>query len=269
MQGNKGTCLVLGGKGFIGSAIVEEAERRGYTVLSVGRKNYHEFSGSACDVLINADGNSKKYIATQDPKDDFDRSVQSVVNSLHDFRPSCYVYLSSIDVYSERAHPDRNHETSMIDIQRLSAYGFHKYMAEHLVRFYANSWLIFRMGGFVGRSLWKNSIYDILKNRPLRVHPDSTYQYLNTRDLATIMFYVLESGTRTEIFNTTGHGLVSLRDVSAMVPGYDLSSTSDTLPIEHYDINVNKIKTRVKLPQTRQVVEHFIADVLSGKETIR
>lgn len=269
MEHTKGTCLVLGGSGFVGSAIVEEAGRRGYNVLSVGRQNYQEFVGTTCDILINAAGNSRKYLATQDPKEDFDRSVRSVEYSLNEFRASLYIYLSSIDVYSDLADPNRNHETSPIDANRLSAYGFHKYMAEQLVRFHAKSWLIFRMGGFVGHGLWKNSIYDMLKHKPLRVCPDSAYQYLNTRHLAEIAFQMLESGARAEVFNVTGDGLASLRDIAAMIPRYDVSCAPETLPLERYDINVEKIKARVTLPRTMLVVEEFIANVLAGKESIR
>ena len=269
MGESKYTCVVLGGAGFIGSAIVREAGVRGYDVRSVGRQNYQELSGTRCDLLIDANGNSKKYLAKQDPKDDFDKSVQSVVNSLHDFQTSCYVYLSSVDVYSDVSDPSQNDEMSLIDAKQLSAYGFHKYIAEQLVRFYVNSWLVFRMGAFVGHGLWKNPIYDILKHQQPHIHPDSINSYLNTCHLAQLVFQVFESGCRAEIFNVTGDGIISLRKIAAMVPGYNVSKTSEMLPIERYNINIEKIKARVHIPQTTQVVRQFIADVLSGKETIR
>ena len=57
-------CLILGGNGFVGSAIVLEAESRGYETLSATSDTYLDFKGVQVDLLINANGNSKKFLAT-------------------------------------------------------------------------------------------------------------------------------------------------------------------------------------------------------------
>lgn len=252
----------------MGSAIAATAEKRGYEVTVIEKDDYHQHVGRSADLLINANGNSKKFLAAQDPAQEFDLSVRSVERSIHDFNVRRYVHLSSIDVYPDFMHPARNKEDSPIEPDRLSPYGFHKYLAEQLVRYYAKSWLLFRMGGFVGPRLWKNSIYDLLKGRPIRVNPDSEYQYLHTFDLARIVLECIEAGIEGEIFNICGDGTISLRSIAAMIPQTDVSMGNPGAAREHYEINVDKIKTRCALPRTGDSVRRFVTDVLSGKETL-
>ena len=138
--------FVLGGQGFVGSAIVRRAQRRRHTVTVITRHNYASWRGQPCDLLINANGNSKKFLADQDPSGVFEASVTSVLRSLVDFPCKQYVYLSSIDVYPHVDDCRMNRETAQIDFQLLSRYGLHKYLAEQLVRKYARDGSFFDWG---------------------------------------------------------------------------------------------------------------------------
>ena len=180
------TFAVLGGKGFVGSAIVRELQGRGANVTVIDKDEYADAIGASFDILINANGNSKKYLALKDPASEFELSVSSVAHSLKDFEIGCYVHLSTIDVYHDHSDPGANSEETHINTSLLSPYGMHKYMAEQLVSYYADRWLIFRMAGFVGPGLWKNSIHDMLTHQPIRVHLDSEYQYLHINALARV-----------------------------------------------------------------------------------
>ena len=254
------TCLILGGKGFVGRAIAEEARRRNFAVVVVDKDEYEAAKGTPCDLLINANGNSKKFLARENPCLEFDLSVRSVQRSIQDFPAMRYVHLSTMDVYPDVSDPQLNHEAVAIDTNRQSQYGFHKYLAEQIVRHDVKDWLIFRMAGFVGTGLWKNSIFDLLNNVPLRVHPDSAYQYLNTRDLASAVFDIVEKPINREIFNITGQGVISLREISAQIPGHQLDRAWDTLPRERYEMNVGKINRYARIPQTRDTVQNFIQE---------
>lgn len=256
--------IILGGYGFLGSALAVEAAQRGWDLVRVNQAGYKDCVGMDCDLLINADGNSKKYLADEDPNLDFDLSVRSVALSLHDFHPGLYVYLSSIDVYSNKSNPAHNHEESPVETARLSRYGFHKFLAEELVRHNAKTWLILRLGGFVGPGLKKNSIYDMLKKQPIRVHPDSRYQYLDTRVMASIVFQLAESGLINTIFNLTGEGTVTIREIAGLISGQPLADAPVDKPPEHYEINISKIKAKYTLPSSRETVKRFVRDALSG-----
>ena len=269
MNSQHATCGVLGAKGFVGSAVVHEARQRGYSVTPIDLQEYEAAKGSSFDILINANGNSRKYLAQADPKREFDLSVRSVLRSLHDFQYGHYIYLSTIDVYLNHAQPEANAESVTIDDTRLSPYGFHKFMAERLVRFYAKQWMIVRMGGFVGSGLWKNAIYDLLTRAPLRVHPDSQYQYLNSRDLAHILFDLEMSGSRNETWNVAGDGVLSLREAAAWIPDARLPAANSSLTKERYEVNISKLKARQSVPVTRTTVQTFIQNVLAGRESIR
>lgn len=253
--------IVLGGKGFVGSAIAAAAAEQGLDLRVVDKDEYEGAVGAACDLLINANGNSKKFLGMQDPRLEFDLSVRSVLRSLHDFRAARYVFLSTIDVYPRVSDPADNAETAVIDPQRLSPYGFHKHLAEQLVRRYAPRWLIFRMAGFVGRGLWKNSIHDLLHGRPLRVHPDSAYQYLDTRDLARLVLHVAAQPVENEIFNIAGDGVITLREIAAGIPGCVLPPEAERLPRERYEVNLAKLKAWATPPPTRATVRRFLAEI--------
>ena len=252
------TCLVLGGKGFVGSALVAEGRTRGYRVIVVDKDDYEGAMGTPCDVLINANGNSKKFLAREDPALEFDLSVRSVLRSLHDFKALRYVHLSTMDVYPDVADPALNREDVAIDSTRQSPYGFHKYLAEQIVRRYAPHWLVFRMAGFVGPGLWKNSIFDLLNGQPLRVHPDSAYQYLHTSDLARAVFSVMETGADREVFNVTGRGLMSLGDIAALIPGCRPDPAWNSLPRERYELNIDKISRLYAVPPTVETIRRFV-----------
>jgi nucleoside-diphosphate-sugar epimerase len=259
------TCIVLGGHGFVGSAVAAEAAQRGLSVRVVDKNDYAQAAGSSCDLLINANGNSRKYLAVKDPGQEFDLSVRTVKHSLVDFRAGLYIYLSSIDVY----HPDTtdprfNAETAELRTSRMSPYGFHKFLAEEIVRHDAPRWMVFRMGGFVGPGLWKNSIHDLLHGEPLRVHPDSRYQYLHTRDLAAIVLDLAAQGIAGEIFNIAGDGLMSLRDVAAQIPSARLPDNADALPSETYEVNIGKLKGLHAVPRTVDTVKAFLQERLKG-----
>jgi len=259
------TCLVLGGKGFVGSAIVREAGRRGWTATAAGKADLPELSGSSWDVVINANGNSKKFLSDQQPQLDFDLSVRSVSQSLHEYTFQHYVFLSTVDVYPDKSNPDNNRESSRIDPMALSRYGLHKWMAEELVRFNASSWLILRLAGFVGPGLKKNPIYDLLNGAPLRVHPDSAYQYHNSDHVAAIVFDLVERGIDRQIINVAGDGLISLRDIAQMIPGAKLPADVSGLRSERYEISIDHLKSLCPVGRTKDVVRKFIEHVQSGE----
>ena len=232
--------LVLGGRGFVGSAVVAEARARGMRVLAIGREDYRP--GLSARWLINANGNSKKFLAREQPAQEFDLSVRSVMHSLHDLRCERYCFLSTVDVYDNVRDPAANAEDAPIRRDRLSPYGLHKLLAEDLVRHYAPRPLVLRMAGFVGPGLRKNPVYDLLRGLPLRVHPDSRYQYQPTRFLAGVALDLLADADAPPLWNVAGDGLVSLREVAALIPNARLPEPAGAP--ETYEVNVERLKSR-------------------------
>jgi nucleoside-diphosphate-sugar epimerase len=252
---------VLGGKGFVGSAFVRYARKHSLDVVAITRDNYSSCVGEQFELLINANGNSKKYLASEDPTGEFDASVATVQRSLLDFRCFTYVYCSSVDVYNNVSDVTQNSETNVIDVLGLSRYGCHKFIAEEIVMNYAPHWLIFRFGGFVGPGLKKNSIYDMVHGIPLRVHIDSAYQYLSTDFAAEAVMKIVMAGLKKEIFNLCGRGVITLRQVASYLPDYRVRYIERGPPREHYEISIEKIEKLLSVMSTVESVREFLGSM--------
>jgi nucleoside-diphosphate-sugar epimerase len=158
---------VIGSEGFVGSVVCKELNAIGIT-----RDNYSENIGKKFDVLINCDGNSSKWQANENPVYDFSANVESVYNSIYDFKFDKYVYISSYD-----AHKD-------------NAYGFHKKLAETIVGYYTD-YTILRCPIIIGKNMKKGFLHDALNDIPLYVNEDSKYRIITNTELAqTIKMFI-------------------------------------------------------------------------------
>jgi len=247
---------IIGGKGFVGSAVVRACQRRGMEYRILAHDTIEQFTGSSCELLVNANGNSRKYMAEREPLWEFDASVRSVRASLANIRMDRYIHLSSCDVYPNCSSPDSTRESQLIDVTKQSAYGFHKYLAEQCVMRCAPDWLIFRMGGFVGPGLKKNAIYDILHNEPLRLDPKSALQFIHVDIAADIIMDQALSTRSNEIFNLCGAGVISISEV-LRAAGSGAACEPDS-PVVRYEVNIDKLAGIQEIPETRQTVLEFI-----------
>lgn len=250
---------IVGGGGFVGSAYVRLLEARGIAHRVVTRENYDSLKGTSCDVLINANGNSRKFLATREPLTEFDQSVRSVVRTLEDFRCKTYVFLSTGDVYPDQSNPAVTGEDQPIDPGRQSRYGLHKYLAEQLVRGTQKQWLVMRMGGFVGPGLKKNAIYDMLTGGPVRLAPQSELQFISTDRAAELVWRLVENGVHNQIVNLGATGTVNLGALHGR-----LASSSSFLPEAptiRYEVLLDKLAklSCAELPRSEDEVKAFIA----------
>ncbi len=249
---------ILGGEGFIGSALVRACARQGLIHRVINRDNYSQLVGSSCSVLINANGNSKKYLAIQDPVTEFDASVRSVRSTLLDFNFDSYVYLSSCDIYPDCSSPAATNEDRAIDVTHQSPYGFHKFLAEQCVRHGAAQSLILRLGGCIGPGLRKGPIYDIMSDAPLWLDLDSELQFMHTDDLASIALTLVNRGLWGQLFNVCGQGTVRLRTVVEFI-GRAVAVNPDS-PRVRYDVNINKLSGVIsEVPGSEQAVLAFVS----------
>ena len=262
------TCIVIGAHGFIGSAIVAEAQQRGYAVTAVDRDNYEAQRGASATLLINANGNSRKFIDERDPAQGFELSVSSVLNALLDFKFDQYIQISSGAIYPREDNPKHNREATPLQPAGMSPYGFHKWLAEQLVRHHAPRHLIVRLGGVVGPRLRKNALFDLLTGNPWFVHPDSEFQYMDTRDLARALFTLHESqlpaGT---LLNLSARGTISVRRM-AEIANVSIPESALACPQLRAELNVERAASLLPLPSTEETIRRFIADVHSGDITL-
>ena len=249
--------FILGGKGFIGSAFVRFCEKEEIDYDCIDLDNYEAFRGRDCEILINVAGNSKKYLSNERPVEDFRFSLEALLSSFFDFSFSKYIYLSSIDVYADHEDPACNREDSVIDIGKISHYGFHKYLGEKIVEHYLSDWLIIRLGGVLGSGLKKNPVFDLIHDVPLRVDEKSEYQYLLTDYLAELVFGLIERDKWGEIFNICGEGTVSIEEISSWL-NKTPQDYNENVSRERYKVNNEKISRLFPMPDSREVARKFV-----------
>ena len=249
--------FILGGKGFIGSAFVRFCEKEKIDYDCIDLNNYEEFRGRDCDILINVAGNSKKYLSNERPVEDFRFSLEALLSSFFDFSFSKYIYLSSIDVYTDHEDPACNREDSILDIGKISHYGFHKYLGEQMVMHYISDLLIIRLGGVLGPGLKKNPVFDLIHDVPLRVDEKSEYQYLLTDYLAELVFGLIERDKWGQIFNICGEGTVSLKEISSWL-NKTPRDHNENVSRERYKVNNEKISRLFPMPDSREVARKFV-----------
>ncbi len=250
--------FVLGGNGFVGSAYARLLARRGVDHVVLHRGNYADYVGQKCDILINANGNSRKFMADRDPKWEFAASVASVVASLEDFPSDKYVFLSSGDVYPDQSTPETTKEDQVLDTRAMSRYGLHKFMAEELVRAIHPNWLIMRMGGFVGQGMKKNCVFDILNGPQVWLHPDSDLQFIGTDTAAAIVWALIESDTAGTTFNLGGEGVVRVGDIHSLCRS--TVPFADACKRIRFELCLDRLRQAVgRLPHTLQEITNYLA----------
>jgi nucleoside-diphosphate-sugar epimerase len=248
--------FILGGNGFVGSGFVRHLDVTGVPYTVIDRTNYGKLIGTECDIFINANGNSKKFLSLDDPKLDFQASVVSVRNTLVDFKFKKYIFLSTGDVYPDCSNSYFAREHAIINASEQSPYGFHKYMAELCVQHAAKDWLIIRQGGFVGKELKKNAVFDVLNGDKVWVHRESRFQFINTEQSARLVMELIKLNISNEIFNLTGTGTISVSEIMRMA-GRTVASNATAKPV-YYEISTDKVAQYITLPSTRETLREFL-----------
>lgn len=251
--------FILGGKGFLGASVARACREQGLEHCTIDKEEYAECVGRECDLLINANGNSRKYLSREAPLEDFEMNVTNVRRSLEDFRYGKYVLFSSADVYPDSGSPSATDELAPLDPARQTPYGFHKYLAEQCVRHRASRWLILRLSGFVGPGLRKNAAYDVLSGRQAWVDPASEFQYLHTRDLAAIVLRLASAAeTDGEIINIGARGTIRVSDVARMA-GRSVDAATGS-PLVRCELSLKRMARFCEVPSTEEAVERFVGE---------
>ncbi len=249
---------ILGSKGFLGTTIFNGFQDQ-EKIAGIDRENYNQWLSKPCEVFINANGNSKKYLAEKNPVADFDLSVKSTIRSIFDFPSDLYLYISTVDVYSHFTDDTQTREDAHIQNNLQSFYGFHKWLSEqYVINRSRKHWLIIRLGGLVGPGLTKGPVYDVIHDVPLKVHPDSRYQYVHTNHVVKAIKTILDKGITNEIINICGTGTISLKRIYEWL-GKDVQDGYGK-EIQHYEINNSKINAMFNVPSTTDSVKMFLKE---------
>jgi nucleoside-diphosphate-sugar epimerase len=167
------TSALIGHTGFVGGNLSRQIA---FDAL-VNSSNVGELRGRALSLVVCAGARAEKWKANRDP--DADRAgIERLLSVLRDVRAERFVLVSTVDVFETPAGVD---ESSPADARH--AYGRNRRALEELCeeRFSAQ---VLRLPALFGPGLKKNAVYDLLHdNQVEKIHPGSTYQFYDVRQL--------------------------------------------------------------------------------------
>ena len=250
--------FVVGGKGLIGSAIIQLLKNKEIEYQIIQRENKERFFGKNCDVLIYANGNPLRYKANQEPFFDFKASLESVAEYVHNIHHKLFVHISSVNVYDKKNSKETTKETSMINVEKLDTYGYHKFLAEEYVKKYSKNFLIFRLPGLVGKNLEKNPAYDyISKEKQVMISSESSLNFINTDKVAKSILEIIQFNIKNQVFNLASKNSIKIKDIEKIV-GYDTEYTSDAEKfLQNYQINIEKIQQYVEMTTSEEAIKEY------------
>jgi UDP-glucose 4-epimerase len=157
------------------------------------------------DVCIHCAGGASVEASLADPASDFTSAVAATASLLEALRrdaPSCrVVFLSSAAVYGD---PERLPVTETASIQPLSPYGYHKRLAELLLREYVDCYrlpcLSLRIFSAYGAGLERQVVWDLAQRAQregvLRVRGtgSESRDFIHAGDIARAVVLVMEHG---------------------------------------------------------------------------
>lgn len=253
------TLAIIGSNGTLGSDLVQYFNAN-FQVTPITRENYQSHIGKTFEILINANGNSKRFWANQNPEDDFFASTVSVYKSIFDFNCDIYVYISSPDVYINHGDPKYTKESEKIEPKNLEPYGFHKYLSELIVKKYKEKFFILRLAMILGENLKKGPIYDVINNNPLRVSIDTRLQLITTSAIAEIIEILLEKFLINETLNIGGIDAFPFTKMEKYFnKEIQISNRAET---QVYEMNVEKVRQIYsKLKTSEEYLKNFLKNL--------
>lgn len=235
-----------------------------FVITPIIKDNYLQHVQKEFDIVINANGNSKRFWANKNPQDDFVASTASVYRSVFDFPCDIYIYFSSPDVYENHTSPKHTNENELINPADLTAYGFNKYLSELIVKKYKTKYLILRSSMILGTTLKKGPFYDITQGKPLYITRESRLQLITTQAIAGIVRDFLDKSIINETINIGGIGNFNFSKVKDY-----FNKEIQILPeaeTQIYEMNVQKLKLLYpSLKTTKEYLQEFLDTNWKGK----
>ncbi len=241
-------------------------ERRGVQAAALGRGDAPP--QEAFDAVIDANGDSRRFRANQNPHESFVANVLSVSERLAAIDAGTYVYLSTIDVYGEkRGERKGSREDAAIDLSGLETYGLHKRLAELLVLHQAERPLVARLGTVIGPGLKKNPVYDALNGLPIRQTPESTLSLIELATVEDALWRLLDGGTTGIVNVTCARSITVARvlEMAAEATGRMDHDFHQDLLTTSYDINVDRMAAMAPLPTAEEMLAAYLGRIERGQ----
>lgn len=251
------TIAIIGGSGMLGSDLAKYLSPF-FSITAINRENYLQFLDKSFDVLINVSGNSKRFWANQNVFEDFEASTAAIYKSIFDFKFSTFIYVSSSDVYKDHSNPQLTQESQLLNPSILTPYGLHKFLSEKIIEANCSNYLILRSSMILGTNLKKGPIYDILHDIPLFISKTSNLQMITTKEIASVIKFLLDKKIINEVFNIGGKGTINFKKINDYFSKPVIFS--EEAEMQEYEMNVDKLNKLFPLKTSGEYLREFLDD---------
>ena len=253
--------FIFGGDGLLGKRIKETfIKKNNLKIYSITKDNYKKFKNKKCNIFINANGNSSRYIGNTNPIRDFKESIKTTYESVFDYKFDNYIFLSSIDVYEEKYSPSFKKENSNIDISQISNYGFNKLISENIVKHYAKNHIILRLGPVLDTRIKKNHVYDMINCNKVHVNEYTRTCFVSGKIVAEVLYLLIKKRKFNVTYNLCGKNLISYNKIDSILKfnsKFDKSKTRQAI-----GANTNKIQKDLNIKiNTIDIIKDFYKDL--------
>ena len=212
------SCLI-GHTGLVGTNLKKYAT---FSEL-YNSKNIEDIRGEVFDLAVCAGARGTKWIANQNPKDDW-KSIQHLISCLRDATFRKAILVSSVDVYPNPVNVDEGTPASG---KQNHHYGRHRYLLEEFWREEYPEHHIIRLPIIFGERLQKNMIFDLMNRHRIEfLDPDRMVQIFDLSRLYRDMEVIVTAGIPVFNFGTEP---ISIRDVARKCFGIRLTAQNPYL----------------------------------------
>ncbi len=185
---------VVGANGYVGSSLCEAFRaKKTVELVPVTRGSYRALSQGEYDVVVNCATGSKRFWASQDPKQHFIETVDKTEHLINEWKYKKFIQISSVSARCELG----------------SVYGKHKLLAENLCGSLENC-LIVRLTATYGPHLSKGVLIDLL-NGKVYVGKESRYAFA---PLHFVSEWIANHLDRTGLVEVGAKNTISLREIA-------------------------------------------------------
>ena len=214
-QAGAGQIVVVGAKGFVGSAVREALVGMGEKVLPASRgDDLAELISENVAAVVHCANSPKRYLAMQEPRQDYVESVEKTADILEMCRRvGCRVtVVSSISARTE------------VD----TVYGHHRRLVDSMLRDGKETCI--RLGYMYSQTHTNGALNDILNDRDVYRSPQSRYSFCSVSYCAAKIAQHVRSGS-TESQELGARGSMSLEQV-AQILGKTPTYKSDYVDVQ-------------------------------------
>jgi len=214
---------LIGYSGFVGQTLIKQVSfDRLYRSANIDDIRHKKFN-----MVICAGAPAQKWLANKEPVND-KKSLCRLMENLSAVECKTFILISTVDVFSDSSGVN---ELSIVNEDKLHAYGLHRRQLEKFVIQKFENCLIVRLPGLVGPNLKKNIIFDFLNNNNISlIDSRSAFQFYPMVNLWPDISIALQAGL--DLIHLTSEP-VTVRDIAKEAFTHDFHNEILDMPTKY------------------------------------